>query len=42
MPVQDSLGESMAKKPVFTDTNAAFDSGADALKAILDELNLKY
>lgn len=35
-------GESMAKKPVFTDTNVAFDAGADALKAILDELNLKY
>ncbi len=35
-------GESMAKKPVFTDTNVAFDAGANALKALLDELNLKY
>ena len=35
-------GESMAKAPVFTDTNVAFDAGANALKALLDELNLKY
>ncbi len=35
-------GESMAKTPIFTDTNVAFDAGANALKALLDELNLKY
>ena len=35
-------GESLAKSPVYTDTNVAFDSGANALKCTLDKLNLKY
>ena len=35
-------GESLSGKPVYTDTNEAFDAGANALKIILNKLNLKY
>ena len=35
-------GESLSRIPVYTDTNVAFDAGADALKAILDKLGLEY
>ena len=35
-------GESMHKEPVYSDTNVAFDAGADALKVILDKLGLEY
>lgn len=35
-------GESLSQIPVYDDTNVAFDAGTDALKAILDKLNLKY
>lgn len=35
-------GESLANIPVYTDTNTAFDAGVSALKAILDNLGLRY
>lgn len=35
-------GESVSQIPVYSDTNVAFDSGADALKCTLDKLNIKY
>jgi hypothetical protein len=35
-------GESLSLKPVFSDTNVAFDAGVKALKETLDSLNLKY
>ena len=35
-------GESVSQIPVYTDTNVAFDAGANALKAILDKLGLEY
>jgi len=35
-------GESLSNTPVYTDTNEAFDAGANALKVILDKLGLEY
>ena len=35
-------GESLSRVPVYTDTNEAFDAGANALKAILDKIGLEY
>lgn len=35
-------GESVSQIPVYSDTNQAFDSGMNALKCVLDKLNLKY
>ena len=35
-------GESVSQIPVYSDTNVAFDAGADALKVILDKLGLEY
>ena len=35
-------GESVSNIPVFSDTNVAFDAGANALKEILDKLGLEY
>jgi sugar phosphate isomerase/epimerase len=35
-------GESVSDIPVYSDTNIAFDAGANALKKLLDKLNIKY
>lgn len=35
-------GQSLSLKPVFTDTNTAFDAGMSALKKILDLQGVKY
>ena len=35
-------GESVSHTPVYSDTNVAFDAGANALKAILDKIGLEY
>ena len=35
-------GESLSRVPVYSDTNEAFDAGANALKAILDKIGLEY
>ncbi len=35
-------GESVSLAPIYTDTNEAFDAGANALKDLLNKLNLKY
>lgn len=35
-------GESISQIPVYTDTNVAFDAGADALKEILNKLEMRY
>lgn len=35
-------GESVSHIPVYNDTNEAFDAGANALKALLDNIGLEY
>ena len=35
-------GESVQEIPVYSDNNTAFDAGANALKDVLNKLNLNY